>query len=168
MPSQFCFRHTALCALVFGLLAVPALAAVPSAISVDGALLSNTGGPAADGVYKLTFKLYKDSFGGAALWSEGPVSLPVGQGGFHHAPAATDVAKYPDCTLPQTKGCPCSTAELGTHCCVKVTDGLTCSKKYVDGTLIWQAFADCCRDPGHGCENINPKPTPPWCNGKIP
>lgn len=82
--------------------------------------------------------------------------------------AATDVAKYPDCTLPQTKGCPCSTAELGTHCCVKVTDGLTCSKKYVDGTLIWQAFADCCRDPGHGCENINPKPTPPWCNGKIP
>ncbi|MBM4344497.1 MAG: proprotein convertase P-domain-containing protein [Deltaproteobacteria bacterium] len=77
--------RVALLAVAAVLVAWPAAAAVPGAVSVDGALLTNTGGAAPDGIYKLTFKLYKDSFGGAALWSEGPVSLPVGQGGFHHA-----------------------------------------------------------------------------------
>ncbi len=80
---------------------------------------------------------------------------------------AVDSAKYPDCALPQTAGCPCSAAELGTNCCFKVTDGLTCSKQYVDGTLKWQSFADCCRDTKPECEKHNPKPTPPWCNGKV-
>jgi len=73
------------CVLAPGL----ARAGVPSAVGVDGALQSSSGGPAADGLYKLTFKLYKDSFGGAAVYSEGPLTLSVSHGAFHHTLGAT-------------------------------------------------------------------------------
>ena len=66
-----------------------AYATVPTAIGVDGALRTGSGSVVADGAYKLTFKLYKDSFGGAPLYSEGPVTAQVAQGGFHHALGAT-------------------------------------------------------------------------------
>ncbi|MBM4345158.1 MAG: hypothetical protein FJ100_17445 [Deltaproteobacteria bacterium] len=84
------------------------------------------------------------------------------------APRVQDAKTYPDCTLPQTAGCPCTAAELGKMCCLKITDGLVCNERYVDGVLVWQQVSDCCRDPEPECRSFNPKPTPPWCNGKYP
>ncbi|MBM4344368.1 MAG: hypothetical protein FJ100_13450 [Deltaproteobacteria bacterium] len=84
------------------------------------------------------------------------------------APSVQDAKKYPDCTLPQAEDCPCTAAELGKMSCLKITDGLVCNKPYFDGVLVWQHVSDCCRDPDPACNKSNPKPTPPWCNGKYP
>ncbi|MFZ4580407.1 MAG: hypothetical protein ACOYOB_18640 [Myxococcota bacterium] len=59
-----------------------ALAAVPGKTTVEGALISTGGGPVADGDYAVTFSLYKDAVGGAAVWSEGPVTIAVASGSF--------------------------------------------------------------------------------------
>lgn len=69
--------------LVAGLLlAVTAQAAVPESMAVSGSLQTSSGGPVADGVYVLTFSLFKDELGGAAVWSEAPLVVPVKNGGF--------------------------------------------------------------------------------------
>ncbi len=67
-------------ALVSALLASSALAAVPTATSVEGLLLSAGGGPAADGNYTVTFAIYAAETGGAPIWSEAGVTV-VAKGG---------------------------------------------------------------------------------------
>jgi subtilisin-like proprotein convertase family protein len=80
-------RFSVPCALALACLwfAVPAAALVPTTVGVEGLLLSSGGGPAADGDYAVTFAIYKDVSGGAAVWSEGPVTLTVKSGQFVHA-----------------------------------------------------------------------------------
>ena len=51
-------------------------AAVPAILPVQAALLSNGGGPVADGVYQTTFTLH-DGAAGKILWTEGPVAITV-------------------------------------------------------------------------------------------
>jgi hypothetical protein len=70
-------------------LATPAFAAVPTATTVEGALLSSGGAPAADGDYDITFALYAASSGGAAVWTEGPVKVKVAGGRFAHTLGGT-------------------------------------------------------------------------------
>ena len=72
-------RIAALCA---SLVALPALAAVPTTSLVEGTLSSTGGGPAADGVYQVTFNLYKDNQAAAPYWTEGPVAVTVKSGAF--------------------------------------------------------------------------------------
>jgi subtilisin-like proprotein convertase family protein len=67
---------------VTALASTAALAAVPGKTTVEGALISTGGGPVADGDYAVTFSLYKDAVGGAAVWSEGPVTIAVASGSF--------------------------------------------------------------------------------------
>lgn len=62
----------------------PALAAVPQATTVEGALTTTGGGPVADGAYDLTFALYTEEVGGEPVWTEGPTELQVTGGLFHH------------------------------------------------------------------------------------
>ena len=64
------------------LLAAVAQAAVPSALTADGVLTSQGGGPVADGNYAVTFVIYKDAAGGAPVWSEGPLQVAVKNGAF--------------------------------------------------------------------------------------
>jgi len=73
-----------LAALVAGLWATPADAAVPGTFKVQGALQATGGGAVADGKYNLTFRLYNVPTGGTAVWPEGPVSLTVANGSFRH------------------------------------------------------------------------------------
>ncbi len=69
--------------VVVGLLmAAVAQAAVPSALTADGVLTSQGGGPVADGNYTVTFSIYKDAAGGAPVWSEGPLQVAVKNGAF--------------------------------------------------------------------------------------
>lgn len=77
--------HFARSLLLFALvstLALPALAAAPSTMAVQGALRSASGGPVSDGDYILNFALYEAASGGAAIWQEGPEILPVKGGQF--------------------------------------------------------------------------------------
>jgi subtilisin-like proprotein convertase family protein len=74
-----------LAVLVAGASAVPAHAAVPTFVQVEGALFATGGGPVADGNYALTFKLFAVESGGQAVWSEGPVQAAVKGGSFSHA-----------------------------------------------------------------------------------
>ncbi len=67
------------------LLASPAMSAVPTTMNFEGTLRATGGGPASDGSYKLTFALYDVAKGGKALWSEGPISVALSGGHFHHA-----------------------------------------------------------------------------------
>ena len=62
--------------------AAVAQAAVPSALTADGVLTSQGGGPVADGNYAVTFVIYKDAAGGAPVWSEGPLQVAVKNGAF--------------------------------------------------------------------------------------
>lgn len=67
-------------------LAVPVAgqAAVPNAVSLEGALHAAGGGAAADGAYNVVFAIYKDSVGGTPVWSEGPVQVQVKGGLFSY------------------------------------------------------------------------------------
>ena len=47
-----------------------AVAAVPVTASLEGALMSTGGGPAADGQYQVTFAIYPQQSGGNAAWTE--------------------------------------------------------------------------------------------------
>lgn len=73
-------------AFALSLLAWPATpqAAVPVQVAVEGALLSSSGVPAADGNYKLTFALYASANAVDPTWSE-QASLPLAKGRFVHA-----------------------------------------------------------------------------------
>lgn len=71
-----------LCLLAGGLLGRPAVAAVPTTLQAEGALLTPAGTPAADGTYAITFALYEAQLGGAPLWQEGPLAVTVKHGGF--------------------------------------------------------------------------------------
>jgi subtilisin-like proprotein convertase family protein len=61
---------------------VPALAATPTKMAVQGALANVAGGAVTDGQYIGSFGLYKEATGGTPLWVEGPVLLQVKQGQF--------------------------------------------------------------------------------------
>ncbi len=60
--------------------ASPALA-IPTALTVEGAILSS-GGAVVDGDYALTFRLYPTQQGGTAVWEEGPLVVTVVGGRF--------------------------------------------------------------------------------------
>ncbi len=63
-------------------------AAVPTTVAVDG-VLSSTGGPAADGLYDMTFAIYNVQSGGSAAWTEGSVKVPVFSGRYRHVLGAS-------------------------------------------------------------------------------
>ncbi|MBI5610945.1 MAG: proprotein convertase P-domain-containing protein, partial [Deltaproteobacteria bacterium] len=64
-------------------LVLPATAfAVPTSTAIEGVLLSASGGPAADGTYQLTLRLYGQEVGGTAGWQEGPLDVVVKSGQF--------------------------------------------------------------------------------------
>ena len=64
------------------LLALPAVAAVPGTLLVEGTLANIAGAPVADGVYAVKFAVYGDAVSASPLWQEGPVSVAVKGGGF--------------------------------------------------------------------------------------
>ena len=70
MQSQLSRTIACLACAVCSALAWPAAAAVPQIASVEGVLLSAGGGPAADGNYTVTFAIFPQSLGGAAVWTE--------------------------------------------------------------------------------------------------
>ena len=76
--ALFCAAFAAALALV----AQPAEAAVPTSLTVTGALQAIGGGPAADGTYYLTFSLYDAPAKGKAVWSEPNVKVLVSGGHF--------------------------------------------------------------------------------------
>lgn len=79
-----CLQVLALCALAMGA-ARSAEAEVPATVMAGGAILSPSGGAAADGNYPLTFSLYATEKGGNALWTEAKVAVAVKAGQFSYA-----------------------------------------------------------------------------------
>ncbi|MFZ4579585.1 MAG: fibrinogen-like YCDxxxxGGGW domain-containing protein [Myxococcota bacterium] len=75
--------------LVAVLAAAPSSAGVPGRVLVEGLLTSTGGGPAADGKYAMTFRIYGQAQGGAALWQEAAQSVDVANGSFSAALGAT-------------------------------------------------------------------------------
>ncbi len=71
-------------AAVAALVASSAQAAIPPFSAVEGVLSASGGTPAADGVYAVTFGLYKEETGGNPLWVEGPVNIGVKGGQWTH------------------------------------------------------------------------------------
>jgi hypothetical protein len=69
-------------AAALALLALPAHAAIPPVAALEGLIANAAGGPAPDGVYNVTFALYKDEVGGNPLFVEGPVAVGVKGGLF--------------------------------------------------------------------------------------
>jgi len=66
-----------------------AQAAVPATSLVEGTLNSNGGGPAADGLYALTFAIYKDELALVPLWTEGPANVNLKGGQFSYVLGST-------------------------------------------------------------------------------
>ncbi len=62
--------------------ALPALAAVPGTMLVEGTLANSGGAPVADGPYSVTFAIYGDAVNPTPLWVEGPLAVSVKSGGF--------------------------------------------------------------------------------------
>jgi hypothetical protein len=62
-----------------------AKAAVPATVMASGAILSPSGGAAADGSYPLTFALYDAAKGGNALWIEQKIQVAIQGGQFTYA-----------------------------------------------------------------------------------
>ncbi len=79
---QLCHRLAVACALT--LLAAPALASVPANVALDGRLVAAGGGPAADGSYAMTFRLYPNAAAKQAKWSESVAKVAVKGGSFRH------------------------------------------------------------------------------------
>ncbi|MCB9739073.1 MAG: hypothetical protein H6747_07380 [Deltaproteobacteria bacterium] len=86
MLTHIISRASTLLAMV-ALVAAPAMAsaATPGTATVEGALLSSGGAPAADGEYDLSFALYAAATGGTAAWSDGPMKVMVKGGRFSAA-----------------------------------------------------------------------------------
>lgn len=61
--------------------ALPARAEVPLVLGYQGHLTSATGQPV-EGTVEMTFRLYAQSSGGAALWAETHAAVPVSNGAF--------------------------------------------------------------------------------------
>ena len=82
MRTRITLASVALVAALFPLFASIAFAAPPSTAALEGVLTSTGGGPAADGNYDLTARLYAAKSGGNALWTEATKGVPVKSGGF--------------------------------------------------------------------------------------
>ena len=67
------------------LLALDAMAAVPTTSTIEGALTSAGGGAAADGSYTMTFSLYPSATAKAVTWQEKGVKVDVKGGRFSYA-----------------------------------------------------------------------------------
>jgi subtilisin-like proprotein convertase family protein len=80
-----------LLAMALGSMTAVAEAAVPAIVTVEGVLRGVGGTVVADGSYKLSFALYKESLGGTPLWSEPGVVVGV-QGGVFSQVLGTAVA----------------------------------------------------------------------------
>ncbi len=79
-------RGLASLAVLTALSSVATLAtAAPATTLFEGVLTSGAGTPAADGDYKLTFRVYADATAQQPLWEEGPVTVKVTGGRFQHA-----------------------------------------------------------------------------------
>ncbi len=63
-------------------LSVPAHAAVPALVPVQGRLASQAGGPVVDGKYSVMFGLYDSAAAAAPFWQEAQIGLPVTLGIF--------------------------------------------------------------------------------------
>jgi len=72
----------AIAALTF--VAAAAGAAVPATVAIEGRLLTQAGGPVADGDYKITFRLFAAAQGGAAGWTEVANKIAIKSGTFMH------------------------------------------------------------------------------------
>ncbi len=72
------------------LAAQPVAAAVPSQLTIAGAVFASGGGAAVDGDYALTFGLYGQAQGGASAWKEGPIVVTVKGGQFSAALGAVN------------------------------------------------------------------------------
>lgn len=123
-------------ALLLALTAAPAYAAVPATTVLEGTLNSAGGGPAADGTYGMTFAIYKDATGGAALWQEGPVDVVVKNGHFSYAmgakvaikPAALATAAWVGVKVAQDPELQRKSLHSVTHAVrAGVAEGLDCS-----------------------------------------
>ena len=93
LSGSFLRRLIGVAALLTSALALPAFAAVPTLIQVEGALRSVGGGAVSDGSYKVTFALYKDALGGTPVWSEKGVVLGVQGGTFSYLLGSTEPIK---------------------------------------------------------------------------
>ena len=60
-------------------------AAVPTVTTIEGLLTATGGGAAADGNYKVTFRIFKSATDTEIVWTEGPVIVSVKGGQFSHA-----------------------------------------------------------------------------------
>ena len=90
LRSTLSAEFTALFAALFATLpAIHAHAAPPATVAIEGALAAAGGGPVADGNYKLTFAVYKDSQGGVPVWTEVNVPVAVKGGVFSTVLGAT-------------------------------------------------------------------------------
>ena len=85
------------------LFALPGHAATPTTIGVQVLLTGAGGGPATDGDYALTFRLYPQQVGATAAWQEGAAVLTV-KGGFAEAAlgSQTPITATVLGNLPQT------------------------------------------------------------------
>lgn len=93
-PSHRPAAATALaaCALATLVIALPgrsASAAPPSTVTIEGALHSTGGGPAADGTYSLQFGIFAKAEGGTAVWSETAAAIKTVNGRFTFALGST-------------------------------------------------------------------------------
>lgn len=72
---------TTLCVAVLAVQTSPttAFAVGPTAVALEGVLQSSAG-PAADGTYAVTARLWTSESGGTAVWTEGPLQAVVGGG----------------------------------------------------------------------------------------
>ena len=82
-------RHAYWLGSVLFLLALPAQAAVPGTLLVEGTLANIAGAPVADGTYSIKFAVYGDAVNPTPLWVEGPESVSVKGGGFSQLLGAT-------------------------------------------------------------------------------
>ncbi|MFI5370787.1 MAG: hypothetical protein ACHQ52_04445 [Candidatus Eisenbacteria bacterium] len=75
-------RLALLFSVLASLIALPALATVPSTMSYQGVLTDAGGNLVADGPYNLTFKIYTVPVAGAPIWTEVDPAVSVVKGGF--------------------------------------------------------------------------------------
>src|SRR5258708_24023254 len=79
--AKLIVRSLALTLLVTAIGATAA-AQVSRELSYQGLLTTGSGTPIADGVYRLTFRLWDDSVSGSVQWSESEQGVQVRQGSF--------------------------------------------------------------------------------------
>ncbi len=85
-PESHCIRIWSLAFSCAALLAcaLPAAAAVPQLVQIEGSLSTAAGTPAADGDYDVAFRLFDAAVNGNELWAEPGAKVAVKSGAFQH------------------------------------------------------------------------------------